>query len=97
MWEIGPSEKELENLRNTYPVGTRIELERMGDDYDPILPGMRGTVLSVDDLGSVQAVWDNGRFLALLPECDKFRKLTSDEVLKENLTKDIGEEQYEQR
>jgi hypothetical protein len=68
------SEVELQNLKTKYPVGTRIELVEMDDIQSP-QPGTLGTVIGVDDIGSLLVRWDNGSGLNLLPEIDHFRKL----------------------
>lgn len=70
-----PSEKEVESLRKRYPAGTRIQLDRMGDDPHPIAPGTNGTVKHVDDIGTVHCVFDNGRSLGLVPGEDSFHAL----------------------
>ena len=54
-----PSQRIVEELRRQYPVGTRIELVRM-DDVQAPPPGTGGTVLGVDDIGSLLIRWDNG-------------------------------------
>lgn len=69
--------------KSMYPVGTRIELECMGDDPRPIEPGTRGTVRLVDDIGTVHCDFDNGRHLGLIPGEDSFRKLTVRELEEE--------------
>lgn len=51
--------KELETLREQYPVGTRVELKKMDDVQAPPI-GTKGTVIGVDDIGSVMVAWDNG-------------------------------------
>ena len=63
-----------------YPPGTRVILLQMGNDPHPMEPGARGTVVGVDDIGSVRMQWDNGRTLSLLPEEDVFRALTEEET-----------------
>jgi hypothetical protein len=79
--------KHLEELarryKEMYKPGTRIELECMGEDPRPIPTGTRGTVQSVDDMGTIHCDFDNGRQLGLIPGEDSFRKLTRDEVLEE--------------
>lgn len=62
-----------------YPKGTRIELIEMGNDPRPIPPGTRGTVVWVDDIGTVHCDFDNGRKLGLIDGEDIFRKITEDE------------------
>lgn len=44
------------SLQERYPRGTRIVLLSMGNDPNPILPGTRGTVNVVDDIGKTSAV-----------------------------------------
>ena len=41
----------VERMKITYPPGTRIELDYMGDDPRPIAPGTKGTVfLTMEDV-----------------------------------------------
>lgn len=77
-------------IRLNYPPGTRIELIQMGDDPAPVPAGTRGTVIHVDDIGSIHMKWDNGRGLALIPGEDSYRKLTKEELAQE---KEMEEEQ----
>lgn len=67
--------KEVERIRNRFPVGCRIVLDRMGDDPRPIPAGTKGTVVAVDDIGTVHCNFDNGRRLGLVPGEDSFHKL----------------------
>lgn len=55
-----------------YPVGTRIRMDCMGWDPQPIPDGMCGTVVYVDDAGTLHTRWDNGRSLGIIPEVDLF-------------------------
>ena len=48
----------LEELRKQYPVGSRVELTKMEDVQAPPI-GTKGTVLGVDDIGSIMVSWDN--------------------------------------
>ena len=65
----------VKRMKDTYLPGTRIELDYMGDDPRPILPGTRGTVRLVDDIGTVHCHFDNGRHLGLVPREDAFHKV----------------------
>lgn len=47
-----PTKAKLEQLRKSYPEGTRVELVRM-DDVQAPPPGTQGTVWGVDDMGSI--------------------------------------------
>lgn len=64
--------KQLEAIRYRYPEGTRIELISMEDPYAPILPGTKGTVQFVDDMGTIHMKWDDGRTLGLIYGEDTF-------------------------
>jgi len=59
-----PSKATIEYLRSVYKKGTRVELECM-DDLQAPPKGTRGTVLFVDDIGSIHVRWDNGSTLAI--------------------------------
>ena len=52
----------LESLRKKYPKGTRVELVKMDDVQAPPI-GTKGTVIGVDDIGSIMVNWDNGSSL----------------------------------
>lgn len=62
-------------LRERYPVGTRIVLIYMDDPYPSLKPGNTGTVTGLDDLGTIQMLWDSGSTLGLIPGVDKFENL----------------------
>jgi hypothetical protein len=59
--------------KEKYPKGTRIELISMDDPYAPLEPGTKGTVVHVDDMGTIHMQWDNGRTLGLIPGEDNFK------------------------
>lgn len=64
----------VERLRKQYPAGTRVELIRMGDEQAPPI-GTRGTVVGVDDMGSIMVAWDSGGSLSVLYGEDLCRKI----------------------
>ncbi len=66
-----------------YPPGTRLELISMDDPYAPVPGGTRGTVVHVDDIGTIHMSWDNGQGLGIVPGEDSFRKLTPQELAAE--------------
>lgn len=69
-----PNEKELEKIRQEYPVGTKVKLIHMDDKQAPPA-GTIGEVVFVDDIGSVHTRWKNGSGLAFIPDVDEVRKL----------------------
>lgn len=71
-----PSKAVVEVLRHQYPIGTRVELVHMDDPQAPPL-GTKGTVLGVDDIGSIMVAWDNGGRLNVVCGEDICRKIGS--------------------
>ena len=71
-----PSKDVVEVLRRQYPVGTRVELVRMDDPQAPPI-GTKGTVLGVDDIGSIMVAWDSGGSLNVVYGEDICRKIGS--------------------
>ena len=57
-------------IKDRYPAGTRIMLLHMGNDPNPIAPNTRGTVVAVDDIGTVHCDFD-------------IRTLTAEEIAEE--------------
>jgi hypothetical protein len=57
----------IEMLRQRYPVGARVELTHMDDPYNTkLVPGCKGTVLCVDDIGTIHVSWDCGSSLGIV-------------------------------
>ncbi len=69
-----PSRETVEHIRKDYPRGTRVELLRMDDVQAPPI-GTLGTVLGVDDTGSLLMRWDNGSGLNVVYGEDLVRKV----------------------
>ena len=60
-----PSRAQVAAVRQKYPAGTRVELVRMDDPQAPPA-GTKGTVIGVDDTGSLLMNWDNGSGLNVI-------------------------------
>ncbi len=73
--------EELDALREKYPQGCRVELVKMDDPYREMPPGLKGTVESVDDSGSIHVHWENGSSLAVVYGEDRCRKLDGDKEI----------------
>ena len=69
--------------KQDYPKGTRIQLMSMGLDPHPVERNTRGTVMAVDDIGTVHCKFDSGRQLGLIPGEDHFRILSREELQEE--------------
>ena len=55
----------LKYLKETYKRGTRVQLEMMDDPQAPP-KGTKGTVIFVDDIGTIHVNWDNGSSLGVV-------------------------------
>ena len=73
----------IEFYKEHYPAGTRVQLDKMGDDPRPVPAGTKGTVVAVDDIGTLHVEFDNGRSLGICPEVDKFHKITEQTEVQE--------------
>lgn len=65
----------LHTLHSQFTPGTRVELLQMGDIQAPSV-GTKGTVIGVDDTGSLMVRWDNGSGLNILYGIDRCRIIT---------------------
>ena len=66
--------EQLQRLRENYPKGARVELVQM-DDYQAPPIGTQGTVIGVDDIGSIMVRWDNGSGLSVAWGVDSCRRI----------------------
>ncbi len=58
------NEETLKRLRERFPEGARVTLTAMADKFAPPI-GTLGTVMSVDDIGTIHVKWDNGSTLGV--------------------------------
>ena len=73
-----PRKEIVEEIRKLYPAGTRVELKEMDDFQAPPI-GTKGTVMGVDDIGSLLISWDNGSSLHVIYGVDKVTKVDESE------------------
>ena len=57
---------ELADLRSHYPKGSRVELICMNDLYRNLEAGTLGTVMHVDDIGTIHVAWYCGSTLGVV-------------------------------
>ena len=82
--------RQAKRYQEAYPPGTRVLLVEMGNDPQPVPPNTWGTVLVVDDIGTLHCAFDDGRSLGLLPGEDRFRRLTEEELAQEQEGEDLS-------
>ena len=60
------SEEQLSIVRKKFMPGSRVELVRMNDPYTNLEEGATGTVVMVDDIGTIHVKWDCGSCLGIV-------------------------------
>ena len=60
----------LNQLRKEYPQGRKVYLVEKMDDPESPPAGTKGTVMFVDDLGTIFVEWENGIQLGVVYEWD---------------------------
>ena len=65
-----PSSEVVKMMKKRYPKGTRVKLIEMDDVQAPPI-GTAGTVIGVDDTGSIMVHWDNCSSLSVVYGVDK--------------------------
>lgn len=69
--------------KQMYPKGTRICVDSMENDPNPIPSGTCGRVDFVDDAGTLHCVFDDGRSLGVIPSEDQFHIIEEQELTEE--------------
>ena len=73
---LGLTKERLQALREAYPVGCRVKLVHMDDPYNTkLVPGSKGTVRAVDDIGTIHVNWDCGSSLGVVLGDDSCRRI----------------------
>ena len=61
-----PKKYVVDNIKNNFPVGCRVQLDCMNDPYRNIPVGTQGTVKFVDDIGTIHVAWACGSSLGIV-------------------------------
>lgn len=67
----------VKRLKERYPKGTKVRLLGMEDIQAPPV-GTLGTVMFVDDIGTIHVRWENGSSLGLVWGEDSFEEVRSE-------------------
>ena len=70
-----PNKETIERLREEYPTGARVELAYMDDPWTKLTAGDKGTVIAVDDMGTIHIKWDRGGSLGVVYGEDFCRRI----------------------
>lgn len=72
--DFGELEKMAIKLRKRFPVGSRVRLVKMDGESLPV--GTEGTVIDVDDIGTIHVHWDCGSSLGVVYPEDRRELIT---------------------
>lgn len=73
---FGIDKNTLERLRERFPSGARVELTHMNDPWSTKpCEGDTGTVIAVDDIGTIHVKWDCGSSLGVVYGEDSCRRI----------------------
>lgn len=67
------TQEEINQIKEKYVAGTKIELIKMYDYINAVPTGIKGKVDHVDDLGTIHVNWENGSTLGLIVGKDEFK------------------------
>lgn len=82
--------EEVKRIKEKYPKDTPVRLYSMeGENQMPF--GMKGKVVSVDDIGQIHTAWENGSTLPLNPEIDQFDIISPEEIISEQKQREFIE------
>lgn len=70
-----PKKYVVDNIKKNYPAGCRVQLDHMEDPYRKIPKGTQGTVIAVDDIGTIHVAWDCGSSLGIAYGEDKCHRI----------------------
>ena len=74
------SKEASQRIREEYPVGARVELTKMSDPYrTDLVPGCKGTVRFVDDMGTIHVSQDIGYSLGVVYGDDACKVITDNQ------------------
>lgn len=68
-----------QNQKNIPTIGSVVEMICMKEDPRPILPGTKGIVTHIDDIGQIHVAWQDKRMLAIIPDLDEFKVVSEAE------------------
>lgn len=74
--------KDIQIIKDYY-IGRRVLLIHSEDEDSPIDDFSKGTVIEVDDIGTLLCRFDSGILFGILPDVDIFRELEENELIEE--------------
>ena len=70
-----PEKKIVDAVKTAYPAGCTVVLDEMHDPFREMPAGLKGTVVAVDDIGTVHVSWENGSSLGVAYGVDRIHRV----------------------
>lgn len=67
------SKKEIEKIKNIYIPGQKLELINLYSSFNVLLPGTKGMIEFIDDLGNIHVIWEHKKNIQLVVGIDEFK------------------------
>lgn len=72
-----PTQTCIAEMKKAFPKGTEVELIFMDDPYRVMPKGLRGTVATIDDIGTIHVAWKNGSGLGVVWNADVVKNVAT--------------------
>ncbi len=67
------SKKEIEKIKKIYIPGQKLELINLYSSFNVLLPGTKGMIEFIDDLGNIHVIWEHKKNIQLVVGIDEFK------------------------
>lgn len=72
-----PTQTCIAEMKKAFPRGSEVELIFMDDPYRVMPQGLKGTVLTIDDIGTIHVAWKNGSGLGVVWNADVVKNVAT--------------------
>ena len=72
-----PTQACIAEMKKAFPKGTEVELIFMDDPYRVMPQGLKGTVSTIDDIGTIRVAWKNGSGLGVVWNADVVKNVAT--------------------
>lgn len=67
------SKKEIEKIKKIYIPGQKLELINLYSSFNVLIPGTKGMIEFIDDLGNIHVIWEHKKNIQLVVGIDEFK------------------------
>lgn len=74
---LTPTKTCIAEMEKAFPKGSEVELIFMDDPYRVMPQGLKGTVSTIDDIGTIHVAWENGSGLGVVWNADVVKNVAT--------------------